>query len=205
MSETTEAFRVVNRFHPTWNGIWLTVGCVVFTAVGVALILRGTTGGIIIGGMAVLLCGGGGLLAATTRLSRRPVLELDSDGVTVVVPWPQTRTDDRRMHWDEVAAIVAHSQILPFRKRTARHDYIAFVPAGAPREAPEATETDSPPSTPGVEVPWRLRYSAHIRPTWSAGVDGIVAAARRFRPDLPFEDRRGEPAAAPQDEDGKGA
>lgn len=190
MSETSEAFRVVNRFHPTWNGIWYTVGCAVFITVGVALIVRGTTGGIVVGGLAVLLFGGGGLLASTKALSRRPVLELDSEGVSVVVPWPQTRTDDRRMRWDEVSAIVAHTQLLPFRGGSARHEYLAFVPAGKPHDAPDATEQDSPPTTPGVEVPWGLRYSAHIRSTWDSGVDEIVAAARRFRPELPFEDRR---------------
>ncbi|SKA23949.1 hypothetical protein SAMN02745673_03267 [Marinactinospora thermotolerans DSM 45154] len=183
---------VKNRLRLTWEGAWLTAGCLIFVIAGIAMIIEGTTTSVVLGIVAVVLFGGGGLLAASRVLSRRPVLEMDDSGVCVTVPWPRSHADDHRLDWDELAGITAYTERIEHRGACVRHHYLAFVPRSrAESAAVDSGSSDSAErSGASVECPWELRYATHIRSTWDHSPEEVVAQARRHRPDLPFTDRR---------------
>ncbi|WP_067975569.1 hypothetical protein [Nocardiopsis trehalosi] len=179
MADSGEApFKVADRFRFTWNGVWLTVACLVFTGTGVALIVRGGAFDTGMGIIAVVVFGGGGLLAASRVLSRRPVLVLDSTGVCVVAPWPRSASDDVRLPWSDIALVRACTQVVRYRGGAAHLTYLVFV----------ARDEESEPYRP--PVPWHPQHAVRVHTTWDHGVEEIVAEARRHRPGLPFDDRR---------------
>ncbi|GAA3758219.1 hypothetical protein HDA32_001900 [Spinactinospora alkalitolerans] len=193
MASPARSFTVRSRFRFTWEGVWLAAGCLVFVAAGVAMVLEGSRGTVVLGTLAIVLFGGGGLLASSSSLSRRPVLEMDDEGVCVAVPWPRNRIEDHRLPWDRIAGITAYTQKIPYQGGTAQHHYLAFVPQ---REHPSPSADGEVPS---IEPPWELRYSLHIRSSWNHDVAEIVEEARRRRPDLHFTDRRAPGARIPDD------
>ncbi|ASU84438.1 hypothetical protein CDO52_17990 [Nocardiopsis gilva YIM 90087] len=178
MTGPTDQFTVRDTFRVTWDGAGLAAGCLIFAGMGAALVARGGMADIVIGLLAVVMFGGGGLLAASRVLSRRPTLALDSEGVRVVARWPRSSSDDLWLAWDDIALIRVCSQDIPYQRGAVRQWYLVFVPHA------EADQPFHPPA------PWEPNRAVRVRRTWNHTVDEVVAAARRHRPGLAFDDRR---------------
>ncbi len=179
MDGASGTLTVTRRFRVTWRGAWLSAACLVFSATGMALIIRAaSTSDVLFGALAVLLFGGGGLLAASPLLSRRPVLVLDEGGVRAVAPWPRRRSHDRTMGWDDIARIRAVTQVVPHRGGTLLLHYLEFV-------SHDATGRHFAPPTP-----WETSFTVRAQATWDHTIDEIVAKAHRHRVNLVFEDHR---------------
>ncbi|QBI54704.1 hypothetical protein [Streptomonospora litoralis] len=178
MSGASAPFVVTNRFRVTWEGAWLTVACLVFTGIGVALMLRGGVVDIVMGLLAVLVFGGAGAASITRLVSPRPVLELDGHGARFPAPWPRSTREDIVLAWGEISLLRACTQVVPHRGGTVSLHYLDFVPV---------SEADRPFRTP---TPWRSDHAVRVRPTWDHSLDEIVAAVHTHRPEMPFEDRR---------------
>ncbi|MBV2366152.1 STM3941 family protein [Streptomonospora nanhaiensis] len=171
-------FVVSNRFRITWEGLWLTLACVVFTGIGVALVLRGSPVDLALGLLAVAVFGGAGLVSLSRFLSHRPVLILDEAGVHFIAPWPRGRRDDLSFPWSEVALLRACTQVVPHRGGSVPMHYLVFV------NRDEAELPFHPPS------PWHTTNAVRVRPTWNHTIGEIIEAAHHYKPDLPFDDRR---------------
>ncbi|MDA8370355.1 MAG: hypothetical protein M0026_10860 [Nocardiopsaceae bacterium] len=178
MTGAATPLSVTNRLRVTWDGLWLTAACLVFCSAAIGLIVRGDPVDVGIGLLALLIFGGGGLLAASRVLSRRPILVLDDAGVRLVAPWPRSSAEDTFLAWDDIVLIRACTQAVPHRRGTAGLHYLVFL---------VGEEADQPFRAPS---PWEPRHAVRIRPTWDRSVEEVAAEARRYRPDIGFENRR---------------
>lgn len=140
-----------------------------------------------------VLFGGGTVLLVGQLISRRPVLVLDDAGILLPTAWPRRRGADRALAWAQVSSLHAYTQLLHFRGGTHRQHYLAFVPVDGVASQPASrrerwsTALSRAPSVAG------LRYSVHVQAGWSATVEEVMAAARRYRPGLPIVDERDLP------------
>ncbi|GAA1115706.1 hypothetical protein GCM10009605_56210 [Nocardiopsis composta] len=181
----TGVFAVVNRRRVTSQGLWLTAACLVFIVIGVALVLRGGLADTVVGVLTVLLFAGGGLLVAGRRLSRRPLLELDSSGVRLLAPWPRRPSDDIFLPWEEVASVCLCRRAVAYADHTHNLDYLHFLTGD---EKCEGERGPVPPPSP-----WTVRPGVAVRSTWDRSADEVLAEVRRLRPGLPVADRRAAP------------
>ncbi|MGI8330784.1 hypothetical protein ACRYCC_12530 [Actinomadura scrupuli] len=93
---------------------------------------------ILLGAAGLALCAAGALVFAGQATGRRPVLELDDQGVRVPAVWPRSRRADRLLPWSELAAVCAWSQGPPSggRRDTLFPQRLAFLPADPPGALP---------------------------------------------------------------------
>jgi hypothetical protein len=135
-------------------------GAVLFLVVGVAGTLVFT---------AVLVTTAGQLL------DRRPVLELDDEGVRLPAPWPRRR--DRVLTWPDVAAAVVWNRPVP-RGRRGLAEYLAFLPAAEGAGVVPSAELLALglEDVPGVAT---AHWATQIHPGWDTGADEIIAEIRR--------------------------
>lgn len=171
--------------RPVGCAFVLLVFSVVFAAAAVpALPGAGAFVFLFVGVAGIVLCASGLVAAAGRSLGRRPVLELDDEGVRLPAPWPWPRARDRYLRWADVASVVLWSE--PGRRSTAEH--LAFLPA---RES----AGDPPPSValvalgladlPGVTT---AQWALPVSPGWDTAVEEVIAEVRRR--DLPTADVR---------------
>jgi hypothetical protein len=195
--ETGAVFAVRNRV--TWRGVWQLVAFAILFAASVAFIAGGLMRGAGVGSVAIMILGvaglvlfGAGLLAsAGGMLARRPVLELDGDGVRRPARWPLPRRSGRALPWDDVAAITALRRGVGGTRR-GEQDYLVFLPAPELAELARTAERPSlvaltmrdVPDT-AAAVPWCFA----VEPGWDATLPEIVKQARRRRR-VPVIDRR---------------
>jgi hypothetical protein len=169
---------------------------------GVLFILLGVAG--------LALCAAGALVFLGQATGRRPVLELDDQGVRVPAVWPRSRRADRVLPWPDLAAVCAWSQGPPSGSRGGSDfpHHLAFLPAaGSPATSAAISpatggEGRTPPEN-GAEllavkvadvacVP-TLRWAVPVRPGWDTTVEEVAKAVRNHRADVPFIDRRDLP------------
>ncbi|WP_433477401.1 hypothetical protein ACQPZP_10295 [Spirillospora sp. CA-142024] len=194
---TREVFAVRNRV--TWRGIWQLAAFVILFLASVAFIAGGVLRGAGVGSVAIMILGvaglvlfGAGLLvSAGGMLARRPVLELDGDGVRRPARWPLPRRAGRTLAWDDVAAITALRRGVGGTRR-GEQDYVVFLPT--PELAELARTSERPPlvaltmrdvPSTAAAVPWCFAVEAG----WDATLPEIVKQARRRRR-VPVIDRR---------------
>lgn len=197
VAATGERFAVRNRI--TWRGMWQLVAFVILFLASAGFITGGVIRGTGLGSVAIMIVGvaglvlfGAGLLvSAGGMLARRPVLELDGDGVRRPARWPLPRRSGRSLPWDEVAAITALRRGVGGTRR-GEQDYLVFLPE--PELAELARTWERPrlvaltmrdvPAT-AAAVPWCFA----VEPGWDATLAEIVKQARRRRR-VPVIDRR---------------
>ncbi|WP_433467511.1 hypothetical protein [Spirillospora sp. CA-128828] len=197
MTGTREVFAVRNRV--TWRGIWQLAAFVILFLASVAFIAGGVLRGAGVGSVAIMILGvaglvlfGAGLLvSAGGMLARRPVLELDGDGVRRPARWPLPRRAGRTLAWDDVTAITALRRGVGGTRR-GEQDYLVFLPT--PELAELARTSERPPlvaltmrdvPSTAAAVPWCFAVEAG----WDATLPEIVKQARRRRR-VPVIDRR---------------
>jgi hypothetical protein len=172
---TSVLFVVGGSAHPTGFG-------------GILFILLGVAG--------LALCAAGALVFAGQATGRRPVLELDDQGIRVPAVWPRSRRADRVLPWSELAAVCAWSQGPPSGGRgTVFPHHLAFLPAaeGDGRTPPENGAELLAIKVTGVACVPTLRWSVAVRPGWDTTVEEIAKAVQEHRDDVPFVDRRDLP------------
>jgi hypothetical protein len=198
------------RRRATAVGVRKTLTAVILAVTSVLFIVGGSAhpasfGGILfilLGVAGLVLCAAAGLVFAGQATGRRPVLELDDQGIRVPAVWPRSRRADRVLPWSELAAVCAWSQGPPSGGRGGAllPHHLAFLPAADPSAAGSAGRT--PPEN-GAEllaikltdvacVP-TLRWSVPVRPGWDTTVEEIAKAVQDRRDDVPFIDRRDLP------------
>ncbi|WP_433327630.1 hypothetical protein [Spirillospora sp. CA-294931] len=177
------------------------VACLILVLASVAFIAGGlmsggTTGGvlfIILGASGVLLFGVGLATSAGRLFGRRPVLELDAEGVRRPAGWPLPRARDRFLPWDRVSAMTAVRRGVSGTKR-GEQDYLIFLPTP---ELAELARTAERPSLIALTLPdvpataEALPWCFAIEPGWDATLPQIVKQARRHH-ETPVIDRRNE-------------
>jgi hypothetical protein len=156
---------------------------------GVLFILLGVAG--------LALCAAGALVFLGQATGRRPVLELDDQGVRVPAVWPRSRRADRVLPWPDLVAVCAWSQGPPSGGRGGSDfpHHLAFLP-GAGGE--ERTPPENGAELLGVKVADvacvpTLRWAVPVRPGWDTTVEEIAKAVQNHRADVPFIDRRDPP------------
>lgn len=177
------------RTRVTWRGMWQLVAFVIlFLAAGAFIaggVMRGKGAGslvfVVLGGSGVLLFGAGMLMSAGAMLARRPVLEIDSEGVRRPARWPLPRRADRGLPWSRTAALTAVRRGVA-GTRGGVQDYLVFLPT--PELAELARTAERPhlvaltiqdvPATREA-VPWCFP----VEPGWDATLPEIVRQARR--------------------------
>jgi hypothetical protein len=181
------AGRVVVRLRPTRRTLAQLAGRALLAAVAAAFVAGGAADPASVGGVLFLvlgvaglaLFGGGAVALAGHLLARRPLLEIDDDGVHRPAAWPRSR---RLLRWDDLAAVALWRQGVPAGR--SHREFLTFIP----RRALAGTEIAAigPAAVPAIAPPqWSLPVSA----AWDHPVDEVVAAVRRHR-DVPFADRR---------------
>jgi hypothetical protein len=153
------------------------VGRLALTGVSATFIVGGTAdpasfGGalfLLLGVAGVALFGGATLVLAGNLAGRRPILEIDDEGIRRPAGWP--RRASRLLRWDDLAAVVAWSQGIPAGR--GHHQHLVFLPKGDP-------------GIPGIAEP---RWSIPVSAAWDRSVEDVVRAVRRHRA-VPFADRR---------------
>lgn len=174
--------------RPVGCAVVLLVFSAVFAVAAVPSLPRaGAVLYLLVGVAGVLLCGVGLATAAGRLLARRPVLELDEDGVRLPAPWPWPRTRDRVLDWTDLAsAVVWHTPSPRGRAVTG----LAFLPTTA------AAERIGPPPSAEIlalgldDVPGvaSARWATRIQPGWDTDAERILAEVRRHG--LPAVDAR---------------
>jgi hypothetical protein len=133
---------------------------------------------LLVGVAGTALCTAGLVTAAGRLLGRRPVLELDEEGVRLPAPWPWPRTRDRSVRWADLAAVVLWSSPVP-RGRRGLADHLAFLPtpegAGQARPSAELVAL-SLEDLPGVAT---ADWAVDVSGGWHPGVEEILTEARR--------------------------
>jgi hypothetical protein len=183
---------VLVRLRPTRRAVAQATGRVLLTAVSALFIVGGAAdpasfGGVlflVLGAAGVALFGGGALVITGGLVARRPVLEIDDEGVRRPAGWP--RRTGRLLRWDDLAAVGAWSQGIPAGR--GHRQYLTFLPRGqAAHPAPGAEILAiKMAGVPGVAEP---RWSIPVTEAWDRSVDDVVTAVRRHRT-VPFADRR---------------
>jgi hypothetical protein len=166
------------------------IGRLLLSGVSVAFIVGGAADPASFGGVLFLVLGAAGILLFTGStlalagnvLARRPVLEIDDDGIRRPGGWP--RRASHLLAWDDLAAVCAWSQGIQGRHHL---HHLTFLPRGDADKPPSGAEilAIKVKGVPGVPEPrWSFPVGA-----WDRTVEDIVAAVRRHR-DVPFADRR---------------
>lgn len=168
------------------------IGRLLLSGVSVAFIVIGAADPASFGGILFLLLGVVGVAMFTsstiamtgTVLARRPVLEVDDEGVRR--PGTRPFRAERLLRWDDLAAVCAWSQGIPAGR--GQHHYLTFLPRGDADQPPAGAEILAVKvrGLPGVPEP---RWSMEIGPGWDTPVEEVVTAVRRHR-DVPCVDRR---------------
>lgn len=185
------------RVRPSWHWAGRVVSSLIICLAAGAFVVGGARGdGLVdyvflaVGVLGAVFFGAGALLSAGRLLSRRPVLELDADGVRRPAAWPRPRSRDRVLPWSQIAAVCLVSRGVAARSGQAR-DHLLFLTD--PQDAEHARTADKPQlvaftltDLPAGErhAPWLLVCD----PDWDVPLKRIVAKARAHG--VPVIDRR---------------
>ncbi|WP_243712780.1 hypothetical protein [Actinomadura sp. 6K520] len=187
------------RVRVTWRDAWLLVASLILLAASAAFVAGGVTGGATLGGVMFSVFGFAGLalfgtglfLSAGQMVARRPVLELDADGVRRTARWPLPRRAGKTLPWDDVRAIAALRRGVDGTRR-GELDYVVFL--RTPELVEMARTSERPrlvamtmrdvPAT-AEAVPWCFA----VERNWDAKLPRIVKEARARRR-VPVIDRR---------------
>ncbi len=180
------------RLRPTRRMIAQAVGRLLLTGVSVTFIVGGAADPVSFGGVLFLLLGAAGvalfgsdaLVLTGNLVARRPVLEIDDEGIRRPAGWPLRSS--RLLRWDDLAAVGAWSQGIPAGR--GHRQYLTFLPRGAAGHPAAGAEIVAIKLTgvPGVAEP---RWSIPVSDAWDRSVEDVVHAVRRHR-SVPFADRR---------------
>ncbi|RFU41137.1 hypothetical protein DZF91_13450 [Actinomadura logoneensis] len=188
----------------TWRTAWrgLAFGILLLASAGFVAggLMRGGSGVgslvfIVLGALGLVAFGGGFLAAVGGPLARRPVLELDSEGVRRPAPWPLPRSRDRVLPWTDVTALAALRRGVPGTKR-GEQDYLVFLGTDALVELARTAErpalvaftlADVPATTPGMRE--AARWCVGVEQGWDTTLPTLVKEIRRRRK-VPVVDRR---------------
>ncbi|MFC9972563.1 hypothetical protein ACFVH6_16920 [Spirillospora sp. NPDC127200] len=191
------AFQV--RGKPTWRAAGQMLACLILVLASVGFVSGGVMRGMglgsvlfgVLGAAGIVLFGAGLLVSAGALVARRPVLELDAEGVRRPARWPLPRRADRTLPWPEVTALAALRRGVHGSRR-GEQDYLVFLPSPELAELARTAErpqlvaltlTDVPATA--AAVPWCVPVDA----SWDASLPEIVRQARR-RKEVPVIDRR---------------
>ncbi|TDC58315.1 hypothetical protein E1281_01805 [Actinomadura sp. KC345] len=187
------------RVRWTWRGVWQLTAHLILFAASAGFVAGGVMGGAGIGGVMFTVLGFAGLvlfgiglvMSAGGMVARRPVLELDADGVRRPARWPLPRKAGRTLPWAEVAAIAALRRGVG-GTRKGEMDYLVFLPT---KELAELARTSERPGlvaltmrdvpATAAAVPWCFA----VEQGWDAALPRIVKEARARRR-VPVIDRR---------------
>ncbi len=180
------------RLRPTLRTVAQVIGRLLLTGVSVLFIVGGgadpaSFGGVLfllLGAAGVALFGSSALVLTGNLVARRPVLEIDDEGVRRPAGWP--RRASRLLRWDDLAAVGVWSQGVPAGR--GHRQYLAFLPRGEADRPAAGAEILAIKMTgvPGIAEP---RWSIPISEAWDRTAEEVVTAVRRHRP-VPFADRR---------------
>jgi hypothetical protein len=186
------------RVRPSWYRAGRVASPLIAFGASVAFVLGGARGGtgfaalgfLVLGVLGIAFFGVGTVLAAGHLLSRRPVLELDAEGVRRPAAWPRRRRADRVLAWSQVEALCLVSRGVAARGSRVRDHLIFLSSAAAAEQARTAPKpqlvalvlTDLPGGA--QHAPWLLVSE----PDWDVPVKQIVAEVRRHG--VPIIDRR---------------
>ncbi len=187
------------RVRASWRDVWQLLATLILLAASAAFVAGGLTEGGGMGGVlftvfglaGFALFGTGLVVAGGQMLTRRPVLELDDEGVRRPARWPLPRRAGRTLPWDDVQAIAALRRGVGGTRKGER-DYVVFL--RTPELAEMARTWDRPrlvaltmrdvPAT-AEAVPWCFG----VERGWDASLPRIVKEARARRR-VPVIDRR---------------
>ncbi|TDC87230.1 hypothetical protein [Actinomadura sp. 7K507] len=187
------------RVRVTWRGVWQLIATLILFLASAGFVAGGVMGGTSVGGVmftvlgftGLVLFGTGLFMAAGGTIARRPVLELDADGVRRPARWPLPRKAGRKLPWADVAAITALRRGVGGTRR-GEQDYIVFLPT---RELAELARTSERPRlvaltmrdvpATAAAVPWCFA----VEHGWDATLPQVVKEARARRR-VPVIDRR---------------
>ncbi|SEG42128.1 hypothetical protein SAMN04489712_105118 [Thermomonospora echinospora] len=186
------------RARPSWYRAGRVASPLIAFGASVAFVTGGARGGtgfaamgfLVLGVLGIAFFGAGTVLAAGNLLGRRPVLELDEQGVRRPAPWPRRRRRDRVLPWPQVEALCLVSRGVAARGSRVR-DHLVFL--SSPQAAEHARTAPKPQlvalvltDLPGgsEHAPWLLMAD----PDWNVPLKDIVAEVRRHG--VPIIDRR---------------
>ncbi|MFI6517357.1 hypothetical protein ACIBF1_17505 [Spirillospora sp. NPDC050679] len=187
------------RGKPTWRAAGQVLACLILVLASVGFVGGGVMRGMglgsvlfaVLGAVGIVLFGAGLLVSAGALVARRPVLELDAEGVRRPARWPLPRRADRTLPWPEVTALAALRRGVHGSRR-GEQDYLVFLPSPELAELARTAErpqlvaltlTDVPATA--AAVPWCVPVDG----SWDASLPEIVRQARR-RKEVPVIDRR---------------
>ncbi|GAA0564173.1 hypothetical protein [Actinomadura livida] len=187
------------RVRVTWRDVWLLVASLILLAASAAFVAGGVTGGATLGGVMFSIFGFAGLalfgtglfLSAGQMAARRPVLELDADGVRRTARWPLPRRAGKTLPWADVQAIAALRRGLDGTRR-GELDYVVFLRTP---ELVEMARTSGRPQLVAMtmrDVPVTaeaVQWCFAVERNWDANLPRIVKEARA-RHRVPVIDRR---------------
>ncbi|REE95908.1 hypothetical protein [Thermomonospora umbrina] len=184
------------RLRPSWYQAGRVVSPLIAFGASAAFVVGGLRGGgwaaagfVILGVLGGAFFGGGAVLAAGALLSRRPLLEVDDEGVRRPAPWPRPRRRDRFLPWSDVAGLCLISRSVAARGSRVR-DHLLFL--SDPEIVDHARTAPRPhlvalvlADLPGARhAPWVLISE----PDWDVPLKAIVAEVARH--DVDVIDRR---------------
>ncbi|MEU8800177.1 hypothetical protein [Spirillospora sp. NPDC048819] len=192
-----EVFAV--RVRVTRRGIWQLVATLILFLASAGFVAGGVMGGASVGGVMFTVLGFAGLalfgtglfMSAGGMLARRPVLELDGDGVRRPARWPLPRRAGRTLPWADVAAITALRRGVGGTRR-GEQDYVVFLPTAELAELARTSERPKLVTLTMRDVPSTaeaVRWCFAVEPGWDATLPQVVKEARRRRR-VPVIDRR---------------
>ncbi|MFG2249477.1 hypothetical protein [Spirillospora sp. NPDC048823] len=195
--QAAEVFAV--RVRATWRGIWQLLASLILFLASAGFVAGGVTGGASVGGVLFTVLGFAGLalfgtgltMSAGGMLARRPVLELDGDGVRRPPRWPLPRRAGRTLPWADVAAITALRRGVDGTRR-GEQDYVVFLPTAELAELARTSGRARLVALTMRDVPSTaeaVRWCFAVEQGWDATLPQVVKEARRRRR-VPVIDRR---------------
>ncbi|MBT2208545.1 MULTISPECIES: hypothetical protein [Actinomadura] len=185
------------RNRVTWAGARLAIALVILFLASAGFVagavMRGLTVGsavfLLLGVAGITLFGAGLAVSAGGMLARRPVLEMDADGLRRPARWPLPRRGERVLPWADVAAIAAVRRVT---SRGRELDYLVFLPTAELAELARTAERPRLVALTLRDVPATAEAAAWcfaVEPGWDVPLPGVVEEAGRRRP-VPLIDRR---------------